>query len=112
MTIRYEHVFLTPLVIKFDPSEIGLLQHIIQNQKTIMASQSDLDTKLDELKQTVSDTATRIGTGFQALLDAIKAGSTPADLTNEVASVQSDIDLLKGINIPAVPGSTPPAPAA
>lgn len=81
---------------------------IQQKLNIIMSTQADLDTKLDELKVVVSDTATRIGTGFQALLDAIAKGSTPADLTREVASVQADIDALKGINVPAVPT---PAPA-
>lgn len=85
----------------------GLWTQLNNKLDTIMANQTDLDTKLDELKTVVSDTATRIGTGFQALLDAIAKGSTPTDLTNEVAAVQSDIDTLKGINVPVVPGSTP-----
>lgn len=87
---------------QFVQSLAAALQHNLGDKlKSIMSTQADLDTKLDELKQTVSDTGTRIGTGFQAILDKLNAGTAPADLTGEVASVQADIDALKAINVPA-----------
>ena len=68
-----------------------------------MADIAELQTKLSELTSTVTDTAARIDAGFKALLDKINAGPAPVDTTAEVATVQSNIDALKAITVPAVP---------
>lgn len=84
----------------------------LETKQNIMATtQAELDTELQTLGTTISDTATRIGDGFTAFLAALAAGSTPADLTSEKAAIDADIAALKNINVPVVP-STPAAPAA
>ena len=66
-----------------------------------MATEQDLDNKLTELKQAVADAADRVSKKLDDL-----AKNNP-DLTDEIGSVQEDIDALKQIAPDTEPAPEP-----
>ena len=85
-----------------------------------MATREELDTKLNELKQVVSDAAVSLSDNFAALGKTIAdqaaqiatlTGQSVVDYSSEVAAVQTDIDALKAL-APTPAPATPVVPAA
>ena len=84
----------------FDRAIRGIHYHLNRIENN-MATQAELDAKLDELKAAATKE-------IQQLADAIAAIPAAVDLAPQVAKVQAIIDAL-GADDPAPPPAAPPA---
>lgn len=74
-----------------------LLQNVLKEINTMANNQADLDAAIAAEGATVTQLATvvtKIAADVTALLAKIAAGSTPADLTNEVTAINAQAAVL------------------
>lgn len=113
MRLTIDHQ-VTVRIVQGDPSQVDLLNKIFNQNKTIMASIADLQTKVTELQSTVDSEQQEIAEALAALqaevtrlTDIIAANGTPEQLQAEVDKIQAIIDDVKA-TIPGLP-EVPPA---
>ena len=73
------------------------LHLIIEQNKTIMANQQDLEAEVQEVKQTVSDAAARVVAKITDLENQIAAGANGPDLAPQIQELKDAIAPLSNL---------------